>query len=75
MALAVLLVVSLAGRATAQTAALSLHVPGDRVVVLDPGHGGHDSGAVGSSGLAEKDVTLPWPRRSATLSPVITGCI
>jgi len=27
-------------------------------VVLDPGHGGFDSGAVGYSGLKEKDVTL-----------------
>ncbi|MFO0675684.1 MAG: N-acetylmuramoyl-L-alanine amidase [Polyangiaceae bacterium] len=27
-------------------------------VVLDPGHGGFDPGAVGSSGLKEKDVTL-----------------
>lgn len=28
------------------------------VVVLDPGHGGRDSGAVGPTGLLEKDVTL-----------------
>ena len=27
-------------------------------IVLDPGHGGFDSGAVGKSGLKEKDVTL-----------------
>ena len=27
-------------------------------VVLDPGHGGHDTGAVGPSGLMEKDVVL-----------------
>lgn len=27
-------------------------------VVIDPGHGGFDSGAVGQSGLKEKDVTL-----------------
>jgi N-acetylmuramoyl-L-alanine amidase len=27
-------------------------------VVLDPGHGGHDSGAVGPHGLMEKDVVL-----------------
>jgi len=32
--------------------------PGDKVVVLDPGHGGHDSGARGPSGLTEKSVTL-----------------
>lgn len=29
-----------------------------RTVVLDPGHGGHDPGAVGPSGLQEKDVVL-----------------
>ena len=29
-----------------------------RRVVIDPGHGGHDPGAVGQSGLQEKDVVL-----------------
>jgi len=28
------------------------------MIVLDPGHGGHDTGAVGPSGLMEKDVVL-----------------
>lgn len=27
-------------------------------VVLDPGHGGHDSGAIGPNGVSEKDVVL-----------------
>ena len=27
-------------------------------VVIDPGHGGHDTGAIGAGGLKEKDVTL-----------------
>lgn len=31
---------------------------GVRRVVIDPGHGGFDSGAVGAGGLREKDVTL-----------------
>ncbi|MGE5585711.1 MAG: N-acetylmuramoyl-L-alanine amidase family protein [Bacillota bacterium] len=31
---------------------------GRKVVVLDPGHGGRDPGAVGSSGLREADVNL-----------------
>jgi len=30
----------------------------DLCVVVDPGHGGHDSGAVGRTGLQEKDVNL-----------------
>jgi N-acetylmuramoyl-L-alanine amidase len=33
------------------------------VIVIDPGHGGADSGAVGSRGLVEKDVTLDIAQR------------
>ncbi|MGB2989652.1 MAG: N-acetylmuramoyl-L-alanine amidase, partial [Candidatus Zixiibacteriota bacterium] len=33
------------------------------VIVVDPGHGGPDSGAVGKSGLLEKEVTLDVARR------------
>lgn len=29
-----------------------------KVVVIDPGHGGHDSGAIGINGILEKDVVL-----------------
>jgi len=36
-------------------------------VVLDPGHGGHDPGASGPSGLREKDVTLDIGHRAAPL--------
>jgi N-acetylmuramoyl-L-alanine amidase len=36
-------------------------------VVLDPGHGGHDPGATGPSGLREKDVTLDIAHRAAPL--------
>jgi N-acetylmuramoyl-L-alanine amidase len=38
-----------------------------RVIVLDPGHGGHDSGAVGPSGLMEKDLVLDVAQRVARL--------
>ncbi|HEX2673178.1 MAG TPA: N-acetylmuramoyl-L-alanine amidase [Polyangiaceae bacterium] len=38
-----------------------------RRVVLDPGHGGHDPGASGPSGLREKDVTLDIAHRAAPL--------
>ena len=37
------------------------HVPGERsgpVVVVDPGHGGADGGAVGADGTQEKDINL-----------------
>ena len=34
-----------------------------RTIVIDPGHGGRDPGAVGPGGLAEKDVTLDVARR------------
>jgi N-acetylmuramoyl-L-alanine amidase len=36
-----------------------------RRVVIDPGHGGHDPGAIGPSGLREKDVTLDIAHRAA----------
>lgn len=36
-----------------------------RSVVLDPGHGGKDPGAIGPSGLKEKDVNLDVARRLA----------
>ena len=40
-------------------------------VILDPGHGGRDPGAVGPTGLKEKDVTLAVCKRVAFyLSPV-----
>ena len=35
------------------------------IIVIDPGHGGHDSGAVGPDGVAEKDVTLALARTLA----------
>lgn len=38
-----------------------------RRVVLDPGHGGHDPGAVGPAGLREKDVTLDVAHRAAPI--------
>ncbi|PLZ93170.1 N-acetylmuramoyl-L-alanine amidase [Fischerella thermalis] len=37
------------------------------VIVVDPGHGGKDSGAPGIGGLLEKDVVLPIGRRVAAI--------
>jgi N-acetylmuramoyl-L-alanine amidase len=43
-------------------------VPNGRVVVMiDPGHGGKDSGAPGLGGLLEKDVVLPISKRIAAV--------
>lgn len=36
-------------------------------IVLDPGHGGHDPGAIGPGGLQEKDLTLDVARRLAAI--------
>ncbi len=38
-----------------------------KLIVLDAGHGGHDSGAVGPSGLMEKEVVLDVTRRVARM--------
>lgn len=37
--------------------------PGIRTIVLDPGHGGAESGAVSAGGLVEKDLTLEIARK------------
>ena len=34
-----------------------------RTVVIDPGHGGQDTGVIGAGGTAEKDITLATARR------------
>ncbi|MFN3871345.1 MAG: N-acetylmuramoyl-L-alanine amidase, partial [Aquificaceae bacterium] len=38
-----------------------------RVIVIDPGHGGHDPGAIGFMGIREKDVVLAIGKRLAKL--------
>ncbi|MBH8577466.1 N-acetylmuramoyl-L-alanine amidase [Nostocaceae cyanobacterium CENA369] len=40
---------------------------GKVIVVIDPGHGGKDSGAPGLGGLLEKDVVLPIGQRIASI--------
>ncbi|MFW6238421.1 MAG: N-acetylmuramoyl-L-alanine amidase family protein, partial [Halanaerobiales bacterium] len=39
----------------------------DLVIVLDPGHGGFDPGAIGPGGLKEKDVVLDITRKLADI--------
>ncbi|SEQ06057.1 N-acetylmuramoyl-L-alanine amidase [Faunimonas pinastri] len=44
-----------------ETQAAAAPQPGDKpVVVLDPGHGGIDSGAIAADGTKEKNLTLPF---------------
>ncbi len=38
---------------------------GKLVVIIDPGHGGKDSGAIGIGGVLEKDIILPIGKRIA----------
>ncbi|HKA62928.1 MAG TPA: N-acetylmuramoyl-L-alanine amidase [Methylomirabilota bacterium] len=38
-----------------------------KLIVLDAGHGGHDTGAVGPSGLMEKEIVLDVTRRVARM--------
>ena len=40
-----------------------MHDPVKTVIVIDPGHGGVETGAIGPSGLQEKEVTLDLARR------------
>ena len=39
-----------------------------KVIVIDPGHGGHDPGAKGPAGVQEKDVVLDVARRVARMA-------
>lgn len=55
------------GRGESQIPSKPLRRPELRRVVLDPGHGGHDPGAIGPRGLREKDVTLDIAHRAAPL--------
>jgi N-acetylmuramoyl-L-alanine amidase len=45
-----------------------------RRVVLDPGHGGHDHGTTGHSGLIEKELVLDVTRRLGVLLEQNMGC-
>jgi N-acetylmuramoyl-L-alanine amidase len=56
-------VVSVSGAVT--FAAPEPREPPRRVVVLDPGHGGDDTGKIGPTGLCEKDAALQLSRRIA----------
>lgn len=48
---------------TGELPVLGQQAPVIRTVVIDPGHGGQDTGVIGSGGAAEKDITLAAARR------------
>jgi len=57
------LILDLTGKETAQTKGGYINLArqlglGIKTIVIDPGHGGKDSGAIGPTGLEEKNVTL-----------------
>lgn len=45
-----------------------------RTIAIDAGHGGHDPGAIGRSGLKEKTITLDVAKRLAVLVKGRLGC-
>jgi N-acetylmuramoyl-L-alanine amidase len=64
---------------TGQPATQPRNDPGKKVIVIDPGHGGIEEGAVGPTGLREKEIALDLARklkavlsRDPNLSVVLT---
>lgn len=45
-----------------------------KTIAIDAGHGGHDPGAIGKSGLKEKTITLDVAKRLAALVKERLGC-
>lgn len=45
-----------------------------KTIAIDAGHGGHDPGAIGRSGLKEKNITLDVAKRLAVLVKERLGC-
>jgi N-acetylmuramoyl-L-alanine amidase len=55
--------VPIPGTLAPQPGAKPIDLPGIRTIVIDPGHGGKEVGAVGPRGLLEKDATLALCRK------------
>jgi len=67
IALALFLTLALVGGFRGQDRVIWSWILGNRVVVIDPGHGGVDPGAVGISEVLEKDITLAVSKRLQAL--------
>ena len=64
-----------AGRAPAPATTPVPPPPGQPItIVIDPGHGGGETGAIGPGGLQEKEVTLQLARRLAATIPRVLAC-
>ena len=63
---ATVLILALLGHAKHPMAGQSLFEGYKEIIVLDPGHGGHDTGAKGPDQTLEKKVTLELARQIAT---------
>jgi N-acetylmuramoyl-L-alanine amidase len=63
-----------AGAAAAPFPAVSPAPTGSVTIVVDPGHGGAETGAIGPDGLQEKEVTLEIARRLAAALPRALDC-
>lgn len=65
------------GQAAVSTARATGKAPGNpvapRLIMIDPGHGGHDPGAIGAAGTYEKNVTLDIARELAGLLKTTHG--
>lgn len=61
------------GTPTPGTGTQPQHSPGIRTIVIDPGHGGKEVGAVGPDGMLEKDITLQLCQKLAAKLAEKTG--
>jgi N-acetylmuramoyl-L-alanine amidase len=63
-----------AGAAAVEEAAPALAAAAPLTIVIDPGHGGGETGAIGPGGLQEKDVTLEIAKKLAATLPRVLSC-
>ncbi len=67
--ISIILVLELFGLSSPVVAQTNL--PKKQIIVIDPGHGGKDSGAVGVNGILEKDVVLKIAKQIVELNETV----